>query len=189
MKLGISHSPIAELSLRFEVVTISSAWRVQPYWGQASSRKQYRCGRHGLSNILKLQATFLYAIYHQRAGKTNLFHMRGGQFHAGNMLCTFDGVPPGCYWIKVKCGSSYMLLEQGQMWFLLYVTGPRSNVVPPICYWAKVKCGSSYMLLGQGQMWFLLYVTGPRSNVVPPICYWTKVKCGSSWMLLDQGQM
>ena len=25
-----------------------------------------------------LQATFLYSIYHQRAGKTNLFHMRGG---------------------------------------------------------------------------------------------------------------
>ena len=31
-----------------------------------------------------LQATFLYSIYHQRAGKTNLFHMRGGRFHAGN---------------------------------------------------------------------------------------------------------
>ena len=83
MKLGISqqpHSPIAELSLPPEVVTISSAWRVQPYWGQASLRKQFRCGRHGLSNILKLQATFLYSIYHQRAGKTNLFHMRGVDF-------------------------------------------------------------------------------------------------------------
>ena len=34
---------------------------------------------------------FLYSIYHQRAGKTNLFHMRGGRFHAGNTLCT---VPP-----------------------------------------------------------------------------------------------
>ena len=44
---------------------------------------------HGLSNILKLQATFLYSIYHQRAGKTNLFHMRGGRFHDGNTLCTF----------------------------------------------------------------------------------------------------
>ena len=59
------------------------------HWGQASSRKQSECGRHGLSNILKLQATFLYSIYHQRAGKTNLFHMRGGRFHAGSMLCTF----------------------------------------------------------------------------------------------------
>ena len=39
-----------------------------------------------LSNILKLQATFLYSIYHQQAGKTNLFHSR---FHAGNTLCTF----------------------------------------------------------------------------------------------------
>ena len=47
------------------------------HWGQASSRKQSECGRHGLSNILKLQATFLYSIYHL-AGKTNLFHMRGG---------------------------------------------------------------------------------------------------------------
>ena len=48
-----------------------------PYWGQASSHKQSRCGRYGLSNILKLQATFLYSIYHQRAGKTNLFYIRG----------------------------------------------------------------------------------------------------------------
>ena len=53
------------------------------HWGQASSRKQSECGRHGLSNILKLQETFLYS-------KTNLFHMRGGLFHAGNTLCTFN---------------------------------------------------------------------------------------------------
>ena len=56
-------------------------------WGQASSSKQSECGRHGLSNILKLQATFSYSIYHQRAGKTNLFHMRGARFQAGNTLC------------------------------------------------------------------------------------------------------
>ena len=31
-------------------------------------------------------------IYHQRAGKTNLFRMRGGRFHAGNTLCTFKRV-------------------------------------------------------------------------------------------------
>ena len=35
------------------------------------------CQRHDLSNILKLQAAFLYSIYYQRAGKTSLFHMRG----------------------------------------------------------------------------------------------------------------
>ena len=52
--------------------------------------KQSEYVMHGLSNILKLQATFLYSIYQQRPGKTNLFHMRGGQFHAGNMLCTFN---------------------------------------------------------------------------------------------------
>ena len=40
----------------------------------------------------KLQATFLYSIYHQRAGKTNLFHMKGGRFHAGNTLCTFNSI-------------------------------------------------------------------------------------------------
>ena len=65
MKLGISqppHSPIAELSLLVEVVPISSAWRVRPL----------------LMNILKLQAMFLYSIYHQRAGKTDPFHMRWG---------------------------------------------------------------------------------------------------------------
>ena len=40
----------------------------------------------GLSNILELIATFLYSIYHQRAAKTNLFHVRGGRFHAGNKM-------------------------------------------------------------------------------------------------------
>ena len=59
------------------------------HWGQASSGNQSECGRHSLLNILKLQATFLYSIYHQRAGKTNLFHIGGGRFHAGTMLCTF----------------------------------------------------------------------------------------------------
>ena len=87
------HTPTAELSLPLELVTISSAWRVQPYWGQASSRKQSPWGRHSLSKILKLQATFLYSIYHQRAGKTNLFHMRGGRFHAFNTWCTFNVIP------------------------------------------------------------------------------------------------
>ena len=90
MKLGVSqppHSPIVKLSLPLEVVTISYLallGECSPYWGQVSSRKQSRCGRHGLSNILKLKATFLYSIYHQQAGKTNLFHMRGGRFHAFN---------------------------------------------------------------------------------------------------------
>ena len=60
------------------------------HWGQVSSRKQSECGMYGLSNILELIPTFLYSIYHQRAGKTNLFHMRGGRFHAGNTLCTFN---------------------------------------------------------------------------------------------------
>ena len=32
---------------------------------------------------LKLQATFLYSIYHQQAGKTNLFYMRGVDFRLG----------------------------------------------------------------------------------------------------------
>ena len=79
MKLGISQpplSPIAVLSFPLEVVTISSAWRVPG--SSEFMYKQSPCGRHGLSNILKLQAMFLYSIYHQRAGKTNLFHMRGG---------------------------------------------------------------------------------------------------------------
>ena len=66
------------------------------HWGQASSRKRSECGRHGLSNILKLQATFLYSIYPQRAGKTNLFYKRGGRFHAGNTSCTFKP------WFRVR---------------------------------------------------------------------------------------
>ena len=39
------------------------------------------CQRHDLSNILKLQTDVLYSIYHQRAGKTSLFHMRGALSH------------------------------------------------------------------------------------------------------------
>ena len=93
------HSPIAELSLSLEVVTISSAWKVQPYRGHVSSRKQPWCRRHGLSNILKLQAKFLYSIYHQRADKTNLFHMRGGRFHAFNTWCSFKVYP---WWRNLK---------------------------------------------------------------------------------------
>ena len=65
------------------------------HWGQASSRKQSECGRHGFSNILKLQATLLYSIYHQRAAKTSLFHMRGGRFHAGNTLCALKSLGRG----------------------------------------------------------------------------------------------
>ena len=61
---------------------------VLSHWGQRVHVKYLSCQRHGLSNILNLNATFLYSIYHQRAGKTNLFHMRGGRFHAGNTLCT-----------------------------------------------------------------------------------------------------
>ena len=57
---------------------------------QASSHKQSESGRPGFSNILKLQAMFLCLNYHQRAGKTNLFHMRGARFHAGNTWCTFN---------------------------------------------------------------------------------------------------
>ena len=57
------------------------------HWGQASSRKQSECGRHGLSNIL--QKYKKRSCIHQRAGKSNLCHMRGGRFHAGNTLCTF----------------------------------------------------------------------------------------------------
>ena len=70
-------------------LVIFHAIQSDPRWGQVSSRKQSECGRHGLSNILKLQATFLNSIYHQRAGKNNLFHMRGGRFYAGNTLCAF----------------------------------------------------------------------------------------------------
>ena len=74
-----------------------------PYWGQASSRKQFWCGSHGLSNILKLQARFLYSIYHERAGKSTLFHMRGDWYHAFNTWCTLkeSNYKHGCpetYW-------------------------------------------------------------------------------------------
>ena len=31
-----------------------------------------------------------YPIGVKQAGKTNLFHMRRGRFHAGNTLCTFN---------------------------------------------------------------------------------------------------
>ena len=53
-----------------------------------------RCLRHDLSDMLKLQAAFLYSIYHQRAGKPSLFHMRGVDFMHFNTCCT--AVVNGC---------------------------------------------------------------------------------------------
>ena len=50
-----------------------------------------RCRRHDLSNILKVSyAAFMYSIYHQRAGKTNLFHVRAVDFTHFNTCCTFN---------------------------------------------------------------------------------------------------
>ena len=54
-----------------------------------NERKNLHCRRYALSNVLKLQAAFLYSIYHQRAGKTSLFHMRGVDFTHFN-TCTFN---------------------------------------------------------------------------------------------------
>ena len=48
------------------------------------------CRRNDLSNILKLlQVAILDPIYHQRAGKTSLFHMREVDFTHINTCCTF----------------------------------------------------------------------------------------------------
>ena len=42
---------------------------------------------------------FLYSIYHQRAGKTNLFHMRWGRFHAFNTSrCTYKVYTDNLLW-------------------------------------------------------------------------------------------
>ena len=92
------------------------------HWSEASSRKQSECGRHGLSNILKLQATFLYSIYHQRAGKTNLFHMRGVRFHAGNTLCTFKS---SLFFISSLYMNTYACIDSLSIWYqdLLYRSG------------------------------------------------------------------
>ena len=35
-------------------------------------------------------SVFIYSIYHQRADKTNLFHMRGANFTHFNTCCTFN---------------------------------------------------------------------------------------------------
>ena len=51
------------------------------------SNLHYR--RHDLSNILKLQAAFLYSIYHHRLGKTSLSHMRRVDFMYFITCCTF----------------------------------------------------------------------------------------------------
>ena len=49
-----------------------------------------RCWKYDLSNILKLQAAFLYSIYHQHAGKTCLFHLRGVHITHFNTCCTLE---------------------------------------------------------------------------------------------------
>ena len=54
-----------------------------------------RCRRHVLSNIPKLLAAFLFLVYHQRARKTSLCHMRGVDYTNCNTCCTFTGADPG----------------------------------------------------------------------------------------------
>ena len=95
-------------------------------WGQASSHKQSKCGRHDLSNILKLQATFLYSIYHQRAGKTNLFHMRGGRFHAGIHLLRvhLSGI---LVHLKKNCIVNYIVTDR---WRTVIGRSPKSETFP-----------------------------------------------------------
>ena len=56
--------------------------------------------RHNLSNILKLEAAFLYSIYHQQAGKTSLFHMRGVDFTYFKTCCTFNTWKIMCNWMN-----------------------------------------------------------------------------------------
>ena len=53
-------SPSLPLSL---MMWYRSALLGECRWDQASSRKQSQCGRHGLSNILKVQTTLLYSVY------------------------------------------------------------------------------------------------------------------------------
>ena len=45
------------------------------------------CRRYDLSNIQKIQVAFLYSMYHQGAGKTSVFHMRGVDFTHFNTCC------------------------------------------------------------------------------------------------------
>ena len=74
------------------------AWKTFVNISQLNSREAWWrknvnnlcCRRHNLSNILKVQAAFLYSIYHQRAGKANLFHMRGVDFTHFNTCCPFN---------------------------------------------------------------------------------------------------
>ena len=52
--------------------------RIKCYVSTCPTNDRLRCRRHGLLNILKLQAAFCIQFnYHQQAGKTSLFHMRG----------------------------------------------------------------------------------------------------------------
>ena len=46
--------------------------------------------QHSTTDLARgIQAAFLYSIDHQRAGKTSLFHMRGGDFSHFNTCYTF----------------------------------------------------------------------------------------------------
>ena len=60
------------------------------HWGQATSRKQPECGRHGLSNILKLyeQRSCIQSITNDQVKLIS--YERGCRFHAGNTWCTFN---------------------------------------------------------------------------------------------------
>ena len=48
-----------------------------------------RCAVEGMQSFKQAQAAFWYSIYHPRAGKSSLFHMRGVDFTHFNTCYTF----------------------------------------------------------------------------------------------------
>ena len=66
-------------------------WHRKGHW--PNDEQTYN--QSALSKIRSFQhskptSSFLYSIYHQRAGKTSLFHMRGVDFTHFNTYCTFN---------------------------------------------------------------------------------------------------
>ena len=93
------------------------------------------CRRYdNLLNILKLQAVFLYSIYHHRTGKTSLFHMRGVDFTHFNTGCTFK------HFLFPTCNISHFVVSPeltGWKWCHNYMSPFQTSEGDSFFPWAR----------------------------------------------------
>ena len=95
------HEQILEKRQKFQIVYVGPANHCQHSTTDlargiiTNERKQSVLSKARSFKHSKTTSVFLYLIYHQRAGKTSLFHMRGVDFKHFNTCCTFNSIVSG----------------------------------------------------------------------------------------------